>query len=313
MFMAKSLCSNPTTLNNVGADPSPACKLVFPQGATGAIGPRQNEVKQFLEMVQRYRHLVYSDEISSIIEPQDIVHAPMHDAESIIWLISLFFIRACPKDYDPTSSASGEWGGRREQRTEIFKSMVINGTNRRQDYRCIPDSDSLPPQFHPLVGMLFNLNIYFRQLAWHHPYFLQVQDNGVPDFIRFHAHNALQAVLLKAILQLQTNGDIEIKPTPLGVDDDFPFIPDSKSFISANLKRGRVPADEGESDEKVKKKRKKSHASKTDSPDNTVNTTAMIENDPEFEFLMSAIECDARSRLWFMGDRDYVEHAFVEA
>jgi len=39
---------------------------------------------------------------------------------------------------------------------------------------------------------------------------------------------------------------------------------------------------------------------------------ATSSDDPVLSSLMSAIDCDRRSKLWFMGDRDYVEYAFVE-
>jgi hypothetical protein len=99
--------------------------------------------------------------------------------------------------------------------------MVMNGIEMGHDSREAPDEDSLPPQFHPFVEMLVNLDIYFRQ-SWHDPYFSNLESKA----ICFHAHNALQVVLLDTINKLQTTGDdIEVHAMPLGVDDDFPYIP----------------------------------------------------------------------------------------
>jgi hypothetical protein len=42
------------------------------------------------------------------------------------------------------------------------------------------------------------------------------------------------------------------------------------------------------------------------------NLEATSSDDPVLSSLISAMGCDRRSKLWFMGDRDYVEYAFVE-
>lgn len=311
MFMARSLCSRP--LESVqNTDPRVACKSVFPGlVATGPTIQRQNEVKQFLKTINEYRELLHSETILSISrKPQTgIAHAPMHDAESIFWLVVLFFLRAHPMGYDHTDLMSGE-RERRRHRTNAFKSMVMNGIETGHDSRKAPNADSLPPQFHPFVEMLANLDIYFRQ-SWHDPFFSNLESNA----IRFHAHNALQVVLLDTINKLQTMGDdIEVYATPLGVDDDFPYIPLSKSFVSASLKRG-IP-DDGEDDKKGKKQ-KTTQVTKTSSlmitKSNRDNTDEMMEKNPEFKTLMSAIDHDKQSKRWFVGDREYVEYAFVVA
>ncbi|KAF8349189.1 hypothetical protein F5887DRAFT_482085 [Amanita rubescens] len=316
MFMARSLCARPTALRSFRTDPGAACDLVFPR-VTG-VNQRRDEVKQFLKAVQKFERLRSLREVSTIIEaPDHIDHAPIHDAESIFWLIVMFFLRAWPKDYDPKNPDSGE-RQRRRQRTELFTSMVLNKVMSRQDIRGVPEGELLPPQFHPFEGMLLTLDTYFQQ-AWHHPYFLKLESDKVSGF-RFHGHNALQTVLLSTITQLQETGDIEIKPIPLGVDDDFPFMPYSQPFVDAGLKRGAVPnAGDGDCDcdGKARKRRKKSHATKMNSPmitrSNVDDTARMIEKNSQFAFLMSTIERDQQRRLWFMGDREYVEDAFVEA
>jgi hypothetical protein len=165
---------------------------------------------------------------------------------------------------------------------------------------------------------LLTLDTYFQQ-AWHHPYFLKLESDKNSGF-RFHGHNALQAVLLSMITQLQETGDIEIKPIPLGVNDDFPFMPYSQSFVDAGLKRGAAPnAGDGDvdCDGKARKRQKRTHATKMNSPmitrSNVDDTARMIEKNSQFASLMSTIERDRLGRLWFMGDREYVEDAFVEA
>ena len=62
--------------------------------------------------------------------------------------------------------------------------MVMSGMGR--DSRQAPDENILPPQFHPFVDMLVNLDIYCRQ-SWYDPYFSNLESKAV----RFHAHNAL--------------------------------------------------------------------------------------------------------------------------
>ncbi|KAF8347753.1 hypothetical protein F5887DRAFT_1258389 [Amanita rubescens] len=301
MFVARSLSSR-RLASTQNLDPCTACELVFPElVATGPTIQRQKEVKQFLKTINEYRELLYSGKIPFISrKPQTgIAHAPMHDAESIFWLIVLFFLRAHPKGYDHTDLMSGE-RERQRHRTAAFKSMVMNGIEMGHDSRAAPNENSLPPQLHPFVEMLFNLDMYFRQ-SWHDPYFSNLESR----VIRFHAHNALQMVLLDTINKLQTTGDdIEVHAMPSGVDDDFPYIPLSKSFVSVSLKRG-IP-DDGE-DEKKGKKQKTTQVTKTSSlmiiKSNRDNTAKMIEKNPEFKTLMSAIDHDKQSKHWFMGDR----------
>ena len=316
--MARSLCTRPTALRGFRTDPGAACNLVFPRGDIGVNHQRRDEVKQFLKAIKEFERLRSLGEVSTIIKaPDHIDHAPIHDAESIFWLIAMFFLRAWPKDYDPKNPDSGE-RQRRHQRTELFTSMVLNKVMSCQDIRGVPEGELLPPQFHPFEGMLLTLDTYFQQ-AWHHPYFLKLESDKVSGF-RFHGHNALQAVLLSMITQLQETGDIKLKPIPLGVNDDLPFMPYSQPFVNASLKRGAATNagdGDGDYDGKARKRRKKSHATKINSPTNTrsnVDDTArMIEKNSQFAFLMSTIERDRQRRLWFMGDRDHVEYAFVEA
>lgn len=42
------------------------------------------------------------------------------------------------------------------------------------------------------------------------------------------------------------------------------------------------------------------------------NLKATISDGPVLTSLMSVMDCNRRSKLWLTGDRDYMEHAFVE-
>ncbi|KIL54634.1 hypothetical protein M378DRAFT_745907 [Amanita muscaria Koide BX008] len=218
----------------------------------------------------------------------------MHDAESIFWLMVLFFLRACPKDYDPRSDPRER--KRRRRRTDTFESFVKNKIGTVRDSRGTPTTKALPPQLHCFVDMLDRLDAYFSQ-AWHR---LGINEGQH----RFHAHNALQSVLLKEIKKLQARKtEIEINPTPLGVDDNPALIPPSQSCIGTK----RSAPDSAKGSPKVKKQKVKH-----ESHNAMDNSKAMSSDDPALTSLMSTIDCDRRSKLWFTGDRDYMEHAFVE-
>ena len=161
------------------------------------------------------------------------------------------------------------------------------------DSRSIPEEDMLPPQLVSFAKMLLCLELYFLQV-WHD---LEI----IGGHHRFHAHNAIQAVLLKEIEKLQTSGDdIELNPTPLGLDNDVPLVPDCSSYIL----RRNVPDDT--EDNVPAKKQKVSH--KTDSTVGNVDNNLISSR---LEYFMSAINCNHDSKLWFMGDRDCVEYAVV--
>jgi hypothetical protein len=84
----------------------------------------------------------------------------MHDAESIFWLIVLFFLRASPKGYDPkTDPNKPKW---RQERTSTFESFVRNKIGTVQDSRGIPEICMLPPRLHRFCNMLNHLDLYFR-------------------------------------------------------------------------------------------------------------------------------------------------------
>jgi hypothetical protein len=272
-----------------------ACKQVFPGGLTG-VDQRQQEVTAFLQVVRQLDRNDGDEDYESPSTPQVVVHTPMHDAESIFWLIVLFFLRASPKGYDPKSDPNEP--GRRQARTGTFKSFVRNEIGTGQDSRAIPETHILPPQLHRFRNMLNRLDHYFRR-GWH------VLGTSEEQH-RFHAHNALQSVLLAEIKNLQAdNIEIEIDPTPLGVDDNPALIPLSQSCFGTK----RSVPDETAGSPKTKKQ-KVLHGSAVGIADNNLEATSS--DDPLLSSLMSAVDCNQRSKLWFVGDLDYVEYAFVE-
>ena len=236
MFISRSLCLLPSKLRTLNKQFRQACKLVFPKDRTG-VKNRRNEVTAFLQAVEQFVGDNYEDhddddntddgdnengedgedhEDEDEIASQALVHAPVHDVESIFWLIVLFFLRACPKDYNPKSDPRER--KRRQRRTDAFDSLVKNKIGTIRDSRGTLVTKALPPQLHCFVDMLDRLDDYFSQV-WHR---LGI-DEG-PH--RFHAHNALQSVLLKEIKKLQARKtEIEINPIPLGVDDNPALIP----------------------------------------------------------------------------------------
>ncbi len=289
MFMARALCLHSPALYTLHTWFKGACKGVFPEGVTG-VTQRQKEVTAFLRLVDELGD--NSDECAQ----ESVVHAPIHDAESIFWLIVLFFLRAWPKGYDPKQDPNGPY--RRSQRNQIFNGLMGNRIGTYSDPRGIPAKDMLPPQLDSFAKMLFRLSQYFLQ-AWHDLKIVGGQH-------LFQAHNAIQAVLLEEIKKLQASGDdIELNSMPLGLDSDVAVVPDSSSYV---LKRNAP--DDIEHDVQVKK-RKVSH--KTDSAVGNADNNLMSSDNPRLKDFMSVINCNHDSKLWFRGDRDYVENAYVEA
>ena len=272
-----------------------ACKQVFPGGLTG-INQRQQEVTAFLQVVKQLDRDGEEENYESLSTPQVVVHTPMHDAESIFWLIVLFFLRASPKGYDPKGDPNEP--KRRQARTDTFKSFVMNKIGTGQDSRAIPRMHMLPPQLHRFYNMLNRLDHYFRR-AWH---VLGTSEGHH----RFHAHNALQSVLLAEIKNLQAdNTEIEINLTPLGVDDNPALILLSQSCFGTKRSAPDEPTDSPKM-----KKQKVLHGSAVGIAGNNLAVTSS--DGPTLSSLISTIDCDRQSKLWFMGDRDYVEYAFVE-
>ncbi len=274
MFISRALCLLPSQLDRLMSQFGRACKQVFPGGLTG-VHQRQQEVTAFLQVVRQLDRDDDEDN-ESPSTPQVVVHTAMHDAESIFWLIVLFFLRANPKGYDPKSDPNEP--NRRQARTGIFKSFAKNEIGTVQDSRGIPGIHTLPPQLHRFCNMLNRLDHYFRR-AWH------VLGTSEEQH-RFHAHNALQSVLLAEIKNLQAdNSEIEINPTPLGVDDNPALIPLSQSCFGTKRSAPDEPAPGSP------KAKKQKVGVVTDN-----NLEATSSDDPVLSSLMSAMDCDRLSR-----------------
>lgn len=298
MFMSRALCLIPPRLDRLMSQFGQACKRVFPGGRTG-VRQRQQEVTAFLQVARQLDIDDNDDEdYESPSTPQEVlVHTAMHDAESIFWLIALFFLRASPKGYDPKTDPNEP--KRRQERTDTFEFFVRNKIGTFQDSRAIPEICVLPPQLHRFYNMLNRLDHYFCR-AWH------VLGTSEGQH-RFHAHNALQSVLLAEIKNLQAdNTEVEVDPTPLGVDDNPASIPLSQSCFGTK----RSVSDEPTDSPKMKKQ-KVLHGSAVGIIAGN-NLEATSSDGPTLSSVMSTIDCDRQSKLWFMGDRDYVEYAFVE-
>ena len=89
-----------------------------------------------------------------------------------------------------------------------------------------------------------------------------------------------------------------------GVDDDPALIPLSQSCFSTKRSAPNEPAGSPKT-----KKQKVLHGSVVDVADNNLEATSS--DGPVLSSLVSAMDCDRRSKQWFMGDHDYVEYAFV--
>ena len=258
MFISRASCLEPSQLDRLMSQFGRACKQVFPGDLTG-IHQRQQEVTAFLQFVRQLDKDEEKEDYGPST-PQVVVHTPMHDAESIFWLIVLFFLRASPKGYDPKSDPNEH--KRRQARTDTFKSFVMNKIGTSHDSRAIPRMHMLPPQLHRFYNMLNRLDHYFRR-AWH------VLGTSEGQH-RFHAHNALQSTLLAEIKNLQAdNSEIGINPTPLGVDDYPASIPLSQSYFDTK----RSAPDEPEGSPKTKKERVL-HGSAVSIADNNLETSS---------------------------------------
>jgi hypothetical protein len=230
--------------------------------------------------------------------PHALVHAPMHDAESVFWLIVLFFLRAWPKGYNLDDPKEPE---RRKRRSKVFSTLARNEIGT-EDRRNIPKKAALPPQLQGFTEMISRLDCYFNQ-TWH-----SLDSINEPQH-RFHAHNALQSILLEEVKELEVRGDeIEINSIPLGVNVQASQ-PDQKSYLGTK----RTAADDTPDEVKVNKKQKVVHKMNTRAMRRADENAANTSNNPVPTFVASTIDRDHRSKLWFMGDRNYVENPFMKA
>ncbi len=272
MFISRALCLFPVALKTLSTKFGFACRRVFPESVTG-VTQRKEEVAAFLDVVGQLENKFNEDNGNE--GPQVLaippIHAPMHDAESIFWLIALFFLRGWPKGYsleDPNERQ------RRQLRGIAFESLARNTTGTFRDPRTIPIKMMLPPRLEGFSGMLSRLDDYFDQ-AWH-------SLGAINEKHRFHAHNALQSVLLGKIRELEASGDeIEIHCKPLGVDDNHALLPDVKSYLGNKRKS---PDD---TPDKANKKQKVAHK---------INTRAMGRSD-EKAVSVNAEKCSFSLRV----------------
>lgn len=298
MFTARALGLAPARVNLLPRNFEEACTGVFPNGSTG-VTQRQGEVSAFISAVEQFgnkrRKLAY------------VKHAPMHDAESVFWVIVLFFLRACPKNYHPKDDPDERH--RRESRTKTFKGLASSDVNADADTRSIPRVDALPPQLHCFLDMISLLEQYFLQ-AWD---ILTIIEGH-----RFHAHNALQSVLLNEIHKLQArNDEIEINSAPLGVDNVYALLLNSRSYLSS--KRVALGGDEDNARENKRRKmaddvthyftRAKARTSVAGRADNQATSSTISLP----EFIANAIDRDHQSKSWFMGDKGYIDYPFTQA
>ena len=324
MFISRVLCLFPDALDTLGERFRYAFRQVFPNGVTGVSRTqRQDEVAAFQRDIVRQFNYNEDDgdnrsddgdhdedqrsDDDHDEDGQALVHAPMHDAESIFWLIVLFFLRAWPKGYDLNDPQEPE---RRQRRSKVFSTLARNEIGT-EDHRSIPKKAALPPQLQHFTGMISRLNCYFNQ-AWHSLDLINEPQH------RFHAHNALQSILLEKINELRVHGDeIEINSIPLGVDIQASQ-PDQKSYLGTK----RKAADDIPEEVKVNKKQKvlpkfKSNTHRiTRAMHRADENAASTSNNPVPSlptFVESTIDNDHQSKLWFMGDRNYVENPFMKA
>jgi hypothetical protein len=94
--------------------------------------------------------------------------------------------------------------------------------------------------------------------------------------------------------------EIEINITPLGVNDNPALIPPSQSYVGT---KGNVDGAPKAKKQKVK------HETNRDKADNNLEATS---DGSMPTCLMATLDGDRRSKLWFMGDQDYIEYMFVE-
>jgi len=140
----------------------------------------------------------------SQLNNRHVSHQPIHDAESIFWIIVFFVTRANPSGSDGQKSIDG--------RSEIFDSLVGNVIGSLLSTRAVIMTSAvewatvLPEKMKLLSGTLASLTQYFS-LHWH--------GIEVPPPHRFHAHNFLQRLLFEEIKRLEGPIELELVPLPI--------------------------------------------------------------------------------------------------
>lgn len=154
--------------------------------------------------------------------PKAVIHRPVHDAESIYWLMIFFLVRAWPSSLPLYSVSSTQ-----EERSTIFDALIgnkIDGGGARmaiiQSYTEAHWRQLLPAPVNRLSGMLYMLGRYFN-LTWHHV--------DVGDY-ELHGHDFMQLAVLREIRRLireekhdPTSFSIPLLERPLPVYSSFPI------------------------------------------------------------------------------------------
>jgi hypothetical protein len=135
-----------------------------------------------------------------------VSHQPIHDAESIFWIIVFFMTRANPR---------GSYGQKYiDGRSEIFNCLVGNVIGSVMSTRGsialsrVDWKDILPEEMEGFSGIIDSLMRYFSH-SWH--------GIEVPPPHQFHAHNFLQRLLFQEIERLNNEDPIELESVPLPV------------------------------------------------------------------------------------------------
>ena len=183
----------------------------------------------FWDEVVRQSHLVFTSRPSY---PKEL---PLHDVESVFWIIVLFFIRASPSDANEEEVISNE---DLDSRSQTFCNLSSNFIGRI-DWRTLLLGYSedrwrlaLHPRLRPFAPLLSTMASYFKN-TWH--FF-----PGIYGERSFHAHEAMRRMLWKTIQNIDE--DIPISQEPLDI-----IMPRSPSYYTMNTARtGKRKANENE-------------------------------------------------------------------
>lgn len=160
MFMSRYLCT---------VDISPQ---VINKGTIGLAAPSAdldlsaNILKTHNEEFEWFKFLDgYKIDRSVLSEPVTIVHSPVHDAESVYWIMVFFLIRAHPKG-DPIDTKPNRF------RNDFFSSLVttqIDDDHRDHIIRAAKGrwGQALSPKLAPLASMMDSWYLFQRAVAPH--------------------------------------------------------------------------------------------------------------------------------------------------
>ena len=154
-------------------------------------------------------------QFSSILPIASRQELPLHDVESVFWVIVLFFIRASPCNAKEEKEETSKDGINR--RTNAFRTLSNNHIG--EDDGRIPLLQyseenwrrALHPELHCFAPMLHVMASYFTN-TWQ--YFEDAQgDNNV------HGHEAMRRILWHAIKSMKA--DIPLRTEPVEVEMSF--------------------------------------------------------------------------------------------